>query len=771
MPLSDAEYLLKSDLPPALLVSLNELTIRTQSPAWAFIADDGWIRYWGGALAHYGVTNVRGDRQAADQFAFLCGLLPLEGESLRLPRIEINADTYADIHLFQAQGGTWMLMLDATPEAVEFRRIQQRGYDLSLFWLRPSGTTLEDLTTLFAILELVVLERTPEGKFRLIGGIPEWFEKLYPNSTELLTGENFISNFPFIVNFLEDAHNLWNRRLPSRVRSGPWVETDREGNDWHLEATAICLGQTSLLLIESFKLVYEEIQPILQKARDNNLNFERLNKTREALRRSETRQRALLEAIPDLICRFKRNGEILDYKAGNQLSESTARQDLRGQHLSTLIPSEAADKIISDLLHESFKAASQTNRAQIVEYQISNGGAPQYFEARVVLSGEDEALTTIRDVTEHKLAQEAEMVRRNEQYFRSLIEDSSDVIVVANINGTVRYESPSMQRFLGHKPEDRIGKNGFELVHPDDLPRARMIFAEVQTTPGKVVSTTARLCDIKGNWHYVEAVLRNLVNKPEINGIVISFRDITERRLAEEQRAQLQESLRQSRTMAAMGSLVAGVAHEVRNPLFSLSATLDAFEARTQNQAEHAPYTDVLRSEIKRLSRLMNELLEYGKPFSLNLSPCQLREVIEEAVTNCRRTQKKMDVTIDNQVSRHLPEINVDRQRLKQVFQNLIDNALQHSPDQGVITITASLVEGESGSRMELCVCDHGSGFQNEDLSRILEPFFSRRKGGTGLGLSIVQRFIEAHGGTVTAGNRPAGGAVITVTIPMNLKS
>jgi signal transduction histidine kinase len=209
----------------------------------------------------------------------------------------------------------------------------------------------------------------------------------------------------------------------------------------------------------------------------------------------------------------------------------------------------------------------------------------------------------------------------------------------------------------------------------------------------------------------------------------------------------------------------------VRNPLFSLSATLDAFEARTQNQAEHAPYTDVLRSEIKRLSRLMNELLEYGKPFSLNLSPCQLREVIEEAVTNCRRTQKKMDVTIDNQVSRHLPEINVDRQRLKQVFQNLIDNALQHSPDQGVITITASLVEGESGSRMELCVCDHGSGFQNEDLSRILEPFFSRRKGGTGLGLSIVQRFIEAHGGTVTAGNRPAGGAVITVTIPMNLKS
>jgi signal transduction histidine kinase len=145
--------------------------------------------------------------------------------------------------------------------------------------------------------------------------------------------------------------------------------------------------------------------------------------------------------------------------------------------------------------------------------------------------------------------------------------------------------------------------------------------------------------------------------------------------------------------------------------------------------------------------------------------------VIEEAVTNCRRMQKNMQVTIDNQVSRQLPEMKVDRQRLKQVFQNLIDNALQHSPDKGIITITASAMEAESGDKVEVCVCDQGLGFQNEDLPRIPEPFFSRRKGGTGLGLSIVQRFIEAHNGTVTAGNRPEGGAVITITIPMNHKA
>jgi len=226
------------------------------------------------------------------------------------------------------------------------------------------------------------------------------------------------------------------------------------------------------------------------------------------------------------------------------------------------------------------------------------------------------------------------------------------------------------------------------------------------------------------------------------------------------------EKLRRTEKMAAMGGLVAGVAHEVRNPLFGMSAMLDAYG----KELSHLDLTDFSASmhlEIGRLKHLMTELLEFGKPVALDPAPARLHELIGEVVEARTRTvNPAATVTVLNQVDEQLPPIAMDRPRLRQVFENLVDNAIQHSPPGEPVTISASGFTQSGRPWIECRVEDRGPGFPPYDLPHVFEPFFTRRENGTGLGLSIVQRIVEEHQGHVTAGNRPGGGAVITVQLP-----
>ncbi len=227
----------------------------------------------------------------------------------------------------------------------------------------------------------------------------------------------------------------------------------------------------------------------------------------------------------------------------------------------------------------------------------------------------------------------------------------------------------------------------------------------------------------------------------------------------------LQERLRRSETMSAMGGLVAGVAHEVRNPLFGISATLDAFESKFKRRTEYKRYLEVLRERVERLNLLMRQLLDYGKPSRLDLGEACPHEVMTSAIVACAPLAHQAGVEIAHEADRSLPRLVVDRHRVVQIFQNLLENAIQHSPAGGRVFFRAQAPE--DGAAVRFSVEDGGPGFRPEDLDRLFEPFFSRRRGGTGLGLSIVQRIAEQHGGEVVAANRPEGGAVMTVTLPV----
>jgi PAS domain S-box-containing protein len=323
---------------------------------------------------------------------------------------------------------------------------------------------------------------------------------------------------------------------------------------------------------------------------------------------------------------------------------------------------------------------------------------------------------------------------------------------------------------MGYRPgtAPARGMSFLERVHPDDLAmvqaavaRARDGRAEyacefrVVPSPGVVRWVAGR-----GRFFYDER------GTPVRAAGTVT--DVSDRKEAEAERAALQASLRLSETMSAIGAVTAGVAHEVRNPLFGISAVLDAMDAVFPTADELRPYTSTLRTQVTRVSDLMSDLLEYGRPAQVELAPAPLSPVLRTAVANCAPIADRHGVTVTVE-EEELDDAHVlmDRRRLARVFQNLVENAVQHSPRGAVVRVRAAGLGGCAGSWAECAVEDDGAGIPPEHLARLFEPFFTKRRGGTGLGLSIVERIVAEHGGAIEAGNRAAGGARMIVRLPL----
>lgn len=247
-------------------------------------------------------------------------------------------------------------------------------------------------------------------------------------------------------------------------------------------------------------------------------------------------------------------------------------------------------------------------------------------------------------------------------------------------------------------------------------------------------------------------------NDPADERVIVVLRDITTL-------VKLQESVRRGEQLAALGELVAGVAHEVRNPLFGMSATLYAFEPILKENSDAAEMFVALRTWIARLNALMENLLEYGKTWNVNLQSGNIDTVVEQAINQCLPLAESMRIRVKKQGSGSDAPILMDAPRLAHAIQNVIMNAIQHAPGETDVEVALSVMPV---SRVIECVVrDHGPGFRKTDLPRVFQPFFTRRRGGTGLGLSIVQRVVDEHGGTVSAENASSGGAVVTMRFPL----
>ena len=489
----------------------------------------------------------------------------------------------------------------------------------------------------------------------------------------------------------------------------------------------------------------------------------------QALRDSTTKlmalaeeQRLLLNDTRDFIYRRDTRGNFIYLSPAVERLTGFSAEEWRTNYASHL-----TEKLINEEMIANAEEVILTGRETspyLVEITHKDGrrmlleiNERPFFENRKVAG----IIGVARDITERKQT-EAEQVRLQNaveqaaQAWRLTFDAIESPIVILDLEGKITRLNRVAREVSGRSFEEILGQS-VEEIGVGQPWQAMAEFVKLCQKSRVAMSGQTRDVATDRTWDIVANPYTRIGDEAE--GVVLVARDITGM-------VKLQETLRRSERMSEMGALVAGVAHEVRNPLFSISATLDACEALFGEQTEQAEFMKMMRVAVDRLTQLMTELLDYGKPMLLTLAEGSIQEVLMQAINSCAPQSERARVAVCNRTAASdFPPVMMDHGRLMQVFQNLIENAIQHSPSRSTVTVEAIEVREKDGMFIDCRVMDSGSGFRNEDLPKIFEPFFTRRRGGTGLGLSIVQRIVEEHQGVIKASNRPQGGACMTVRL------
>lgn len=242
-------------------------------------------------------------------------------------------------------------------------------------------------------------------------------------------------------------------------------------------------------------------------------------------------------------------------------------------------------------------------------------------------------------------------------------------------------------------------------------------------------------------------------------GYITIFQDLTEMR-------KLEDDLRTRDRLAVVGEMAADVAHEIRNPLASISGSVQMLSADADAGEEHRHLLDIIQRESTRLDRIIHEFLSFARPAPLVLQEVNLSEMVRDTVTLLGNSKELLP---GHRIEVDLPDTDVrlraDGDRLRQVIWNLSRNALKAMADGGQLTVRLGL---PGGDRLTLEFTDEGHGFLEDNRRQVFRPFSGKFRRGTGLGLAIVYRIVQAHGGRITIGNRPQGGARVRVTLSIS---
>lgn len=215
------------------------------------------------------------------------------------------------------------------------------------------------------------------------------------------------------------------------------------------------------------------------------------------------------------------------------------------------------------------------------------------------------------------------------------------------------------------------------------------------------------------------------------------------------------EEVKRSERLSAAGQLAAGLAHEIRNPLASLTGIAGLMKRGPVSPEQMQECIEIIGIETTRLNRLLSEFLQFARPRAPRIQPMDLWSVIEAAVTLARHTNASQNVALRFEPAGEPPEIEGDPELIKQVLLNLLLNAIEASPEAGQVRITAKV----EGRQAVILIHDEGPGITPEAVSRVFDPFYTTKTSGTGLGLAVAKSIVQQHGGELTAQTAQRGGA------------
>ncbi|MGD8370113.1 MAG: ATP-binding protein [Syntrophobacterales bacterium] len=355
------------------------------------------------------------------------------------------------------------------------------------------------------------------------------------------------------------------------------------------------------------------------------------------------------------------------------------------------------------------------------------------------------------------LAQGFKLARRSLAKVRAfsgqVVENLPMGLIASDENGRVAAFNETAEAILKKSSQEALGESAAGILPPELWQLTARL-----GTKGAVVEEELE-CKIERSESLPLSVSAASIHGQDgaFLGHVFIFNDLTEAR-------RLQQEVERSRRLASLGSLAAGVAHEIRNPLSSIKGFATYFRERFSNEPQDKDTATTMIQEVERLDRVIGQLLEFARPSTLKIKPSRVADLIQHSLKLIDGDARAKGVEVKAELPSDLPEILIDADRMNQVLLNLYLNSIQALAHGGTLEVKVS--RNEPSKLTTITVADNGQGIDPADQDRVFDPYFTTKSDGTGLGLAIVHKIIEAHNGEIKITSNPDLGTTITLTLP-----
>ncbi len=373
------------------------------------------------------------------------------------------------------------------------------------------------------------------------------------------------------------------------------------------------------------------------------------------------------------------------------------------------------------------------------------------------LDGHKYILAFDRDITERKKSEEA--LRLSEEKFSKAFMASPDWITISMIeDGRYVEVNDAFERISGFRRDEVIGRTALELGIWDD-PKEREEIVATLKADGVLKNREVHFRTKSGQ---ILTMLRSseIIDYGGIRCMISVTRDITERRRNE-------IMLQRAEQLKSLGEIAVGLAHEIKNPLAGIKSSMEVLHDEATCSEEDRDVLLKVIAEIRRIEMLLKDLLSFARPPKPQLLPVDINGILEATLELSvdAGAASSSGVASERSFDRRIPSTMADPMQIKQVFLNLILNAVEAMNGKG--TLRVETMYNETDHAIEIVIADTGKGIDNEHIENLFHPFFTTKPKGTGLGLAISKRLIEEHGGTISVQSMPGRGTTFTIKLPV----
>src|SRR5882762_10357269 len=478
-----------------------------------------------------------------------------------------------------------------------------------------------------------------------------------------------------------------------------------------------------------------------------------------ALRKNEARFTELFESLQEGIYIITPEGSILDANpALVRMLGYDSKDDLLKREVAEIFVDQAERKILKEQIeHQSMLQGREITliRKDGTSIVCLNTAAAVRDNAGHIVRYQG----AVMDITERR-----EMERRlhqQQEFARRLVDSFPDLILVLDTSANYTFVSPRSKEILGFQPEEIAAMDFGHCAHPEDMPAVHALYGDIVEGRQTFASLEVRVRHKLGEWRRIRFNFSPLWDaKGQNEGVVLSGRDVTDLK-------RLEEQLIQAEKLAAMGQMLAGVAHELNNPLTAILGVTELLREREGTDDPTRRQLELTHRQARRAARIVQNLLEFSRPASPHKKSLDVNSLVERTLQLHEHSLRRNNIEVEFRPEPGLPGVIGDANQLIQVFLNLVTNAeqaIREVRDSGRIHVRLA----SHTNRVRVTVQDDGIGIRPEALPRIFDPFYTTKRpgGGTGLGLSICMSIIREHGGNIEAEMLPAGGSAFTVYLP-----